>query len=237
VIAIHSKSSKSKKMTPKFEARVRVTTLQNYHRWMTGGMTLFNDSAPDDIYAFLENVNQPAKESMDRGTAFHEMIEFAEVGSVIETYRTKDDRFEFDFEKLDTSIPRPSANEVPISKKLLVGDTVLKVTGHIDAMSPSRLRDWKTTAKYDWHTYNESYQWRLYCYLTGIDEFVYDVFTIPTGSAVVKAHDRQVEIFTKYHVPEVKQLLSDWVNFVKMSDSILKEVPGKHRDWIINGIR
>jgi hypothetical protein len=200
-------------------------------------MTLFNHSAPDDIHAFLHNVNLPARKSMDRGTAFHSMIEHADAGTLLGIYTSPNEEFEFDFSKLDTEIPKPSANEVSIAKKLIVGDTILTITGHIDAMSPGRLRDWKTTAKYDWHMYDESYQWRLYCYLTGIDEFVYDVFTIPTDSSMVKAHDSQTQIFTEHHIPEVKKLLADWVNFIKQSDHILKSVPGKHQDWIINGIR
>jgi hypothetical protein len=144
-------------------ATVRTTTLEGFRYWQTGGLTRYDDSAPDDLEAYLANTNAPPSAAMARGTELHSLIEHAKIGDEFEEHRSNCGLWRFGFGDIDVDLEVPTVHEASLRKTYQIGDVALTVTGHADGISAKCIKDWKTTSIYKWESYHDSLQWKVYC--------------------------------------------------------------------------
>lgn len=86
-----------------------------------------------------------------------------------------------------------------------------------DVIEGRLVRDIKTTADFDYDSYYESLQWRIYLDGLSVDEFVYDVFELkgkvadPTNKGIKVAADCELHSFSLFSYPTMKADIRNWI--------------------------
>jgi hypothetical protein len=143
----------------------------------------------------------------DGGTALHKLIELSSrdvmfaSGSIINGWQIN---CEQPFQLVDY----PELREQYVSGK--IGNVF--ISGRVDAMSSCAVRDTKTSSSTSTYRYLKSYQWRTYLYLTGLHEFIYDLFHVyrPVGKKILN-----IKSYTTLHLSSYPEMRADVENVVE----------------------
>lgn len=140
----------------------RVSNLEAFRYWQVA-----EDQSVEDLIERLTTF-QPT-ENMLAGTAFHKALEVAKPGEYDRLHANG-----YTFIMPDGEIELP-----PIRELRAYGNYgPLQVTGCVDILKAKRVRDHKTTGRFDAERYLTGYQWRYYLDLLDADVFEWDVYEI-----------------------------------------------------------
>lgn len=163
---------------------------------------------------------EPPTEALELGRAFHDACAHFAAASA---FRPGDDVLigspltaRFHIHALDDLPPPPL--ELPLEFELatMEGETVV-ARGRIDALEAG-VHDYKTTSSaFDAEKYLGAYQWRLYLLGTGLERFVWHVFTVkqPRGSDTYHCTREKLEMFAYPEMAEdVRRAVTEFVAYV-----------------------
>lgn len=177
----------------------------------------FRDDEEAELSDFLARMRNevPPSQAMLAGTAFHDVLEHAQVG---ELAAAEAQGFKFIIE-VDTELALAPIRELRSSKQY----GGLTVSGKLDALIGLRVEDHKTTGRFDPDRYLAGYQWRYYLSIFGAQVFRWNVFEMreiePMTYLVHKFHTLEqcrypamesdceqlaadLEQFARLHMPE-----------------------------------
>lgn len=180
----------------------RVSNIEAFRRWRE------DDDQPVEQLVEYITVDNPTK-PMLAGTAFHEALEHADVGSydVLQAMG-------YTFHLPDAELVLPSIREVRAYRAY----GGLMVTGKVDCLDGRRVDDHKTTSRFDAERYLAGYQWRYYLDLFGADVFRWNVFELKeVGDLEYQVSPPQLLEVTRYprlH-DDCMQLALDYLDFAR----------------------
>jgi hypothetical protein len=166
--------------------RISVTTLEKFRRYMAGV------SPFDTEEALIESIKGIFKgnDKTRFGSAYHELIEGKYVCPDRDRYQVGDYLFSGTqaspavLYKMNHMI---MVHELPYSCIFKTNYFYIQVTARIDGMEGACVRDVKTKFRdVAVQEYLDSYQWRYYLHMTGLDHFFYDVFQVTGFDQVLK---------------------------------------------------
>jgi hypothetical protein len=165
--------------------------LDNFIQYKTGYVFGYSDEPEEFTDEMLINsvlkLNPPSLK-MQAGTAFHKILQGVGYRNLVsDAYICVGDWEIAIAHDLNINFEYPAIRECKVSG--MIGG--IQIAGTIDAMSVTQVHDAKLTfSALNSEKYMNSYQWRAYSLLTGIDEFIYDVF-----SAKMDELDKEVIIY------------------------------------------
>jgi hypothetical protein len=158
--------------------RISVTTLEKFRRYMAGV------SAFDTEESLIESIKGIFKgnDKTRFGNAYHELIEGKYVCPDQDLYQVGGHHF-------SAAQARPAVaykmnhlsmvHEMTANCVFKTNYFYIQVSGRIDGVEGAHVRDVKTKFRsVDVQEYLDSYQWRYYLHMTGLDYFFYDVFEV-----------------------------------------------------------
>lgn len=163
----------------------------------------------------------------DFGTSGHNIIENALMYKTDTGYKVKDfvftDAQAWPLIKYRNKYPL-MVREVCVSKVYRLRSCDLIITGHIDGLNGTHVHDNKFKfSSFDALDFIESYQWRMYLDMIGLDTFVYDFFNVTGFSEMAdcpKAKISDCESMVVKRYPEMQQEIysmleefMDWITF------------------------
>ena len=187
----------------------RVSEVESYRQFRNDP-----DAELGTLLAWLRN-EVPPSQAMLAGTAFHDVLEHADVG---ELSTAESQGFKFIIE-VDTRLALAPIRELRQSKQF----GGLTITGKLDVLDGLRVEDHKTTGRFDPDRYLTGYQWRYYLSIFGAQVFRWNVFEMrevePMTYLVHKFHTLEqcrypamesdceqlvgeLEQFARQHMPE-----------------------------------
>lgn len=111
---------------------------------------------------------------MKAGTALHKILELSQYDTEISNMIGIDgEMYKFEYcidESVD--IVLPTLRETRITKSL----NNISINGIVDAISATTIWDHKFTKQIQYSKYENSYQWKIYLYITGLNNFKYNLF-------------------------------------------------------------
>lgn len=130
----------------------------------------FRDDEEAELSDFLARMRNevPPSQAMLAGTAFHDVLEHAQVG---ELATAEAQGFKFIIE-VNTELALAPIRELRASKRY----GGLTISGKLDALCGLRVEDHKTTGRFDPDRYLAGYQWRYYLSIFGAQVFRWNVF-------------------------------------------------------------
>lgn len=155
----------------------RVSEVESYRQ--------FRNDPDADLAGLLDWLrNDNPSQAMRAGTAFHDVLEHAEIG---ELATAESQGFKFIIEA-DINLALSRIREVRASKKF----AGITITGKLDVLDGLRVEDHKTTGRFDPDRYLTGYQWRYYLSIFGAQMFRWNVFEMrevePKTYLVFKFH-------------------------------------------------
>lgn len=230
---------------------IRSTTLNSFQDWLNDDMWVADDVDQSTVESFIQYMNRPISQKADFGTAFHDWLECETLagrqivmnhGDVV-SGKCGSDTYSFKFiaDEYKSSpliLPMMIATEVPISRSVQLDGVTVTLTGTVDAMSAGRLEDYKTTGTYSYTTYDESMQWRLYSWVTGIHDFVYHVWERkdPLGAdpahRLTTYHDQWCR-FNSADEDRLMHVVRKWVSMCKNFSGEWASSNGIEKAWCI----
>jgi hypothetical protein len=151
--------------------------LDNFAQFLTGRLHEYEDVTgmvpdyTDELFVERLLISIPSI-NMTVGTKLHSLLEHLRTGDVIE------DKFVHDGLmvniKIDLDLELLPIKEQMITKN--IGDIIIR--GKLDGMSKTTISDYKFTKNIQLEKYMESFQWKVYLWMTGKNHFVYDLFEV-----------------------------------------------------------
>ena len=134
---------------------------------------------------FLRRLNreEPENVAMRIGTEFHTLVENAQnahVGFDAAPKSNNSKRVEFSFDG-DFEVPAADIVEMEIVQKLKTAHGWAELRGVVDGLAGTHAYEIKTTKSIKFERYQDSWQWRAYLHMTGLDQFHYHVFRVQYG--------------------------------------------------------
>ena len=140
-----------------------VSVIDMFRRW--------EHEADEEWSEFVDRLSAPQTPQMACGAAFHKALENTTGEGEIPTLESGG--FLFEFSQFDGELPLGNLWEISTSK--MYGP--LLVRGRADEVSGNTVTDYKLTfGSFDAERYLDSYQWRFYLDMMGLDGFTYQVF-------------------------------------------------------------
>lgn len=242
------------------KATIRTSTIESYRQYLEDDMFVGDDVDTMPLSAFLDYCNRPGGAKTSKGTFFHSMLERNRfeswpTGAVVNSKGYIINRpidgsaflkdwcaFWFSDEMvMDTSSVQPPAlaNEVAFSKDFTHRGVTLTVTGTVDAVEAACISDTKTTATFDYWSYAHSMQWQVYCWLTGIDSFRYDVYVVkdplksdPFSYRVESVNRFMMQASAITHA-RIEKLLAQWIDMLINHSEQFIDSDGIQKQWAI----
>ena len=190
---------------------------------------------------FLRRLNreEPANAAMLIGTEFHTLVENAQnthVGFDAAPKSTNSKRIEFSFDG-DFEVPAADIVEMEIVQKLKTAHGWAELRGVVDGLSGTHGYEIKTTKAIKFERYQDSWQWRAYLHMTGLDQFHYHVFRVQYGakeaSAIMDGYEARVRVAEHeqmrfYRYPEMENdLRTQCGELVSFMSSMRWQPPNK----------
>lgn len=117
----------------------------------------------------------------DAGSAVHKLFEMSNYGELLNAYKVNDWLITIPSD-VDFNIHVPYMREISVSG-VIAGITV---RGRVDSMDGTKVHDIKTTGQINIDNYINSYQWKCYLLMTGLDKFVYDIIKVNVKEEIKK---------------------------------------------------
>lgn len=224
---------------------VRVTALECFRMWMFG-ITEQNEGwnteqGVIDTIMEVKTVNVKA----DYGSSGHLIIEHPDSNKTATGYKV--DKFTFNHTQVRPILKYVAEHpymtrEVPIAKLYHTQHFDLIITGTCDALEGLFVRDNKFKfSSYSVEDYYESFQWRLYLHILGLDYFVYDFFRVKGFEHLAdceKAVIEDVESMPMFRYEgmeeDINTLLNDFADWIvfKGLQQYLVITPAKYKKII-----
>ncbi|MBO0912428.1 MAG: hypothetical protein J2P13_11600 [Acidobacteria bacterium] len=182
---------------------IAVTNLESFRIWRD------SETLPLDWLIERLRYDQPETELMKASKALHKAFELAEEMEVA-TLAAGDFRFDFN---CDCELIIPDSREFKVSKDYLGVD----VRGRVDGRIGDALTDYKVTERFDGDSCEhlmQSYQWRLYCDMTGAKTFIYQILVVsdfgpPNCYSVRETHTLKTYAYPELH-EDCERLVEDY---------------------------
>ncbi|HRS66744.1 MAG TPA: hypothetical protein P5519_12755 [Spirochaetia bacterium] len=162
--------------------RISVTTLEKFRRFIDG---VSSDDTEESLIESLKGLFK-GNDKTDFGGAYHKIIEgeFENyAGNIFVTY-DKTKQFVFNYAQAAPALSYRRnhplmVHEVDVRKIFETTYGSIQVTGRLDGLEGATVRDLKTRFKQmNDADYADSFQWKFYLEMLGLDTFFYDVFEI-----------------------------------------------------------
>ncbi len=147
----------------------RASRLDEFRKYLAGEHYDGSEYTPADFARMMTTHQQSA--AMDAGTAVHAVLETAAFGDLPDHADMNGWHIHFD---LDAEVPFPAGREIPLQRT----HKGVVLFGRVDAMDAHSVHDAKTTKAIDIDRYLDSYQWRAYLWMSGRQNFIYDLFKV-----------------------------------------------------------
>lgn len=183
--------------------------LDNFAKYLAGYKYNFVDAyeeySTDDFIDSLLRIEDPTKfNKADAGTSFHELIEIAKTDWVIPSN---------DLIKMSngwTVIVSPDLDielSVPVVREAVVKANIsgFDIRGRVDSIDAIAVHDIKTTSQINFDNYINSWQWKTYLAMTGLDKFIYDIFKVKVDESEKIVTIQEYEKLEVYSYPEMQQ--------------------------------
>lgn len=203
--------------------RLRVSDLDQWVRFIEPEHENFELSL-DDFLAYMRRQSAPT-DDMAAGSAFHALLENAEVGQEFDDIEgVESDGFRFFFDALDAELALPPLREESVERIYQTPSGPVLLRGKVDGFEPRTVLDYKLTfGQFDAERYADSLQWRAYLDMTSEPRFRHVVFEgkrIERGVWIRGVHDfeqwayadmgaevlrrvSELAAFVAVHVPEL----------------------------------
>lgn len=211
--------------------RISVTTLEKFRRFITGA------SAYDTEEALIETIKGIfiGNNKTAIGGAFHKIIE----GDYLFNWESKltvADNIAFTSPQAQPALTyrcdHPGMiHEVPTTKWYVTAKGMVMISGRIDGVEGMHVHDAKTKFRsVDLMEYHDSYQWRYYLDMTGLNRFFYDLFEVKgfeqfSGGNPLTLPDVQFiphEPYQCLRYPGMEEdcltLLNEFMDYIEMRD-------------------
>lgn len=155
---------------------VQPSRLDEFAQYLTGNLHNYEDKEgfippyTDELFVEKLLIRTPT-EAMHVGSILHGILENA--GFSCLPNKMEKDGYKITF-NIDIDLELPELREIWINGNIKNAS----VLGKVDAISAVTVHDHKFTSKIDTEKYWNSWQWRVYLYLTDRPKFVYNVFQI-----------------------------------------------------------
>lgn len=146
--------------------RISVSDLDCYRYYKT-----HEDVTLEDCLAQLRRETPPSP-SMMAGRALHCALETSQCGD--EQISIDKDGFRFHF-LCDAALSVPAVRELKGEMSINTPSGPVTLVGVVDAID-SAVTDYKLTSRFEAERFADSYQWRCYLMMFGMNRFVYKVF-------------------------------------------------------------
>lgn len=191
--------------------RISATNMESFRRWRDD-----SEAEMADLLAYLRRQTPPSP-AMAAGSAFHKVLELAQVGDTLE--RVKQGGFTFEFE-VEGEFCLPKIRELKLETRRVIGGEPVTLVGVVDTLEGRRADDHKLTARPDAENYAPSAQWRCYLDWFDCDVFQYNLFHAyqPAAEPGLYIIKDVVEVqFCRYPAmaDEVESLVAEFVAFCK----------------------
>lgn len=147
----------------------RASRLDEFRMYLGGEMYNGDEYTPEDFITRLTTKTESA--AMAAGTAVHAIIENAAFGELPDRVSSNGWLVHFD---LDAELRMPAAREVQLHRT----HKGIPLFGRVDAIDAVSVHDTKATSAIDIDRYMDSYQWRAYLWMSGREQFVYDILRV-----------------------------------------------------------
>lgn len=147
----------------------RASRLDEFRMFLSGELWNGDEYTPEEFVRKMTVFEESPK--MAAGTAVHKVIEDARFGMLPERVEANGWLVHFD---LDADVAVPAAREIALYRE----HKGIPLFGRCDAIDATAIHDIKTTSAIDPDRYLDSYQWRAYCWMSGRQSFVYDIFRV-----------------------------------------------------------
>lgn len=213
--------------------QVRTTILESFRRFRDGVTETY-----DNEQSMIEKLSGgfTGNNKTEIGTAFHAIIEnFGTVKqeteqSIFEKYGVKFSNEQGSIAQDHSSNLKPFIPEVFHSKIFDTNYGQIEITAHTDVLQGNTLRDTKTKFRSpEYLEYYNSFQWRIYLSIFGLDRFIYDIFEFigykdemlkDVSKLTLKQHDPFECLRYENMETDIIILLNDfmeWIEFRKLT--------------------
>lgn len=179
------------------------------YKYNFGGDALEEYSTEDFIDNLLKIEVSKNAYKMEAGTAFHNVIELA-------GYKQLPNQIKSGNWTVIIPVELNIDLEFPVCREIWVRGNICghSIIGKMDGIDAIKGHDLKTTSKIDLDSYAESMQWKVYCLLSGIKQFVYDIFQVDivenSKTITIKAYEK-LELYTYPGMQTVvEQVINDY---------------------------
>jgi len=204
---------------------IRVTTLESFRRFRDNVTETY-----DTEEKLIEHIKGEFKGNCktEIGSAFHFLIEHKEMDTNDITDFLKFgvifNTIHFDTAYKHAENISPFVPEIRKSKVFNTGKYKVEISGCTDVLQGNTLRD--TKCKFSAPTYMDyynSFQWRIYLSIFGLDRFLYDIFEFigykdemvkDVSSLVLKQHDPFECIRYEKMESEILTLINDFMDWI-----------------------
>lgn len=197
---------------------IHPSLLSSYHLYLTQDwMTI--ERIIEDIKTSNNRGEAISNEAMDRGTAFHKILENPNEHYHGLFYRADDIRFSDSIKEYIDKIDPKSLKEISSGKILFTSHGKVVLDGTVDNMIGITINDYKTTKQFKLSYYSDSPQWKCYLLIFNAVKFIYKVFVLKddkkSGSIYVKDY-HEIPVYAYPHMEEdMTCLCEDLIQFSK----------------------
>lgn len=205
--------------------QVRTTILESFRRFRDGVTETY-----DNEQSMIEKLSGEfqGNNKTEIGSAFHLIIEMNGIENAIELFSKTGVKFNVDQFEMAVNHScniQPFIPEVRQSKIFNTKYGEISITGCADVLQGNTIRDTKCKFRApEYLEYYDSYQWRIYLSIFGLNRFLYDIFEFigyddKLGKDVSKLELKQHEPFEclRYENMEIdiEILLNDFMEWVE----------------------
>lgn len=190
---------------------------------------VYHRNSEQDVETFVMELLKltPFPKRAEAGVAFHDYIEKFGYGDLPLNFTSNG--WNIINNNVNVTIPYPFAREVKFSKNW----NDINIFAVVDGIDNFRIHDIKTTSKLNVEKYMESWQWKIYLWLTEMQTFIYDIFTVDINEIdnilTLKNYDR-IEL-KRYPnmVNDIDNIFNEYSNYLDTIKPVFESIIDKHK--------
>lgn len=190
---------------------------------------VYHRNSEQDMETFVMELLKltPFPKKAEAGVAFHDYIEKFGYGDLPLNFTSNG--WNIINNNVNVIIPYPFAREVKFNKNW----NDINIFAVVDGIDNFRIHDIKTTSKLNVEKYMESWQWKIYLWLTEMQTFIYDIFTVDINEIdnilTLKNYDR-IEL-KRYPnmVNDIDNIFNEYSNYLDTIKPVFESIIDKHK--------
>lgn len=190
---------------------------------------VYHRNSEQDVETFVMELLKltPFPKKAEAGVAFHDYIEKFGYGDLPLNFTSKG--WDIIINNINITIPYPFAREVKFSKNW----NDINIFAVVDGIDAYGIHDIKTTSKLNVEKYMESWQWKIYLWITEMQTFIYDIFTVDINEIdnilTLKNYDR-IEL-KRYPnmVNDIDNIFNEYSNYLDTIKPVFESIIDKHK--------